>query len=69
MNELDMVIIYFLNKTGIEAKNNIAIIMLMNNKDKLRILNFLANLHSIGIIPSNRRVRRKINEILGGDIK
>lgn len=68
MDELDLIIIKFLNKKGVIARNNIALTMHMDRKDKIKILKYLIKLYSVNILPSDKRVRSKIKKILGGDI-
>lgn len=69
MKEIDLIIISLLNKKGAHAKCNIAMILAMSNLNKLKMLDYLVRINNAGIIPSDKRVRKKINEILGGDIK
>lgn len=69
MKKIDKVILSFLNKEGVKAETNIALILMMSNEDKIKMLKFLVVLYyKYGIIPSDNRVRSEIKEIIGKDI-
>lgn len=68
MEQIDVIILKFLNRKGKMARNNIALIMHMTKTEKIKILKYLIELYQSNILPSDKRVRKKISEILGGDI-
>ena len=68
MKEIDVVILSLINKDGKKAKENIVKILCMNNKEKIKLLNYLYNLFiNYNIIPSDERLEGEISKIIKED--
>ena len=64
MDELDFIIIRFINKKGNEARKNIIRILCMKKEEKLILLNYLYNLFiNYSIIASDKRLSKMIDDI------